>query len=265
MFILPAIAQPAPPVPLARLVHVRARVVFAAVAAASSLLLATAPLRATYEVFSGTTVPAASMVSAPGRLLEDRGGQVLVPVVATRTVGVWSAIKGWLDPELEVARRETTNLSTDRDTGARHMRRAATVAGVLAAARLGATAPGADVPVDGQGFGGPSAGLAFTLELIDSLTPGELTGGRKVAVTGTIDQNGTVGPVGGVAQKTAAVKSAGAKYFLVPPDEYETAKQHAGRNLQVIKVATLEEALDVLGSLGGDVAALGPPPTTPRG
>ena len=107
--------------------------------------------------------------------------------------------------------------------------------------------------------------LAFTLELIDSLTPGELTGGRKVAVTGTIDQDGNVGPVGGVAQKTAAVKSAGAKYFLVPPDEYATAKAHAGRNLQVIKVANLEDALDVLGSLGGDVAALGPPPATPRG
>jgi len=51
----------------------------------------------------------------------------------------------------------------------------------------------------------------------------------------------------------------------VPPDEFETAQKHAGRDLKIIKVTTLEEALQVLGSIGGDVAALGPPPTTLRG
>src|SRR5207249_3909047 len=120
------------------------------------------------------------------------------------------------------------------------------------------------VSIDSGAVGGPSAGLAFTLELIDSLTPGELTGGRKVAVTGTIESDGTVGPVGGVMQKTAAVRSAGAKYFLVPPDEFDAAKAHAGHNLQVIKVETLEQALDALVSIGGDVTALGPPPATLR-
>ena len=116
------------------------------------------------------------------------------------------------------------------------------------------------VSIDSGSVGGPSAGLSFTLELIDSLTPGELTGGRKVAVTGTIGPDGTVGPVGGVLQKTAAVRSAGARYFLVPPDEYATAKAHAGKNLQVVKVETLEQALTFLQSIGGDIAALGPAP-----
>src|SRR5207244_3293716 len=64
---------------------------------------------------------------------------------------------------------------------------------------------------------GPSAGLAFTLALLDDLAAGDLTGGKKVAVTGTIDVNGRVGPVGGVAQKTGTAPRAGAVALLVAP------------------------------------------------
>src|SRR3954471_5047856 len=67
------------------------------------------------------------------------------------------------------------------------------------------------VNIDSGQIGGPSAGLAFTLSRLDVLTPGELTGGVPVAATGTIEADGRVGPVGGVAQKTVAVKRAGAK------------------------------------------------------
>lgn len=116
-----------------------------------------------------------------------------------------------------------------------------------------------DVTIDSGAIGGPSAGLAFTLGVLDTLSAGELTGGRKVAVTGTIEIDGTVGDVGGVAQKTAAVRAAGAEYFLVPPKEFREARAHAGGRLKVVKVATLEEALDALGRLGGDVSALGAP------
>jgi PDZ domain-containing protein len=119
-----------------------------------------------------------------------------------------------------------------------------------------------DVTIDSGSVGGPSAGLAFTLEIIDSLTPGELTGGNKIAVTGTIQPDGTVGPIGGIVQKTAAVRAAGAKAFLVPPDEYADAKAHAGSKLRIIKVATLEQAIDALRSLGGDTSSLPPPPAT---
>lgn len=114
-----------------------------------------------------------------------------------------------------------------------------------------------DVKVDSAGIGGPSAGLAFTLGILDALQPGELTGGQKVAVTGTINLDGTVGPVGGVVQKTAAVRKAGIKLFLVPPQEYAMAKAKAGKNLKVVKVATLDEALAALASQGGDVTAAG--------
>jgi PDZ domain-containing protein len=121
------------------------------------------------------------------------------------------------------------------------------------------------VDIRSGNIGGPSAGLAFTLGVLDDLTPGELTGGHKVAVTGTIDIDGKVGDVGGVAQKTSAVRAAGADVFLVPPGEYETAKSRAGSHLKVVKVATLQDALDALGSLGGDLSALGPVPTGQRG
>jgi PDZ domain-containing protein len=113
-----------------------------------------------------------------------------------------------------------------------------------------------DVKIDTAGIGGPSAGLAFTLALIDELTPGELTGGRNVAVTGTIDVDGTVGDVGGVAQKTAAVRHAGARLFLVPPGEFKEAKAHAGKKLKVVQVKTLADALAALADNGGEPVKL---------
>lgn len=113
-----------------------------------------------------------------------------------------------------------------------------------------------EVDIRSGSIGGPSAGLAFTLGLIDELTPGELTGGRKVAVTGTIEIDGRVGDVGGVAQKTATVRDSGAEVFLVPAGEYEIAKRKAGRGIVVLKVNTLQEALDALASVGGDLGGL---------
>lgn len=114
-----------------------------------------------------------------------------------------------------------------------------------------------DVKIASDNIGGPSAGLAFTLGVIDSLTEGDLTGGRKVAVTGTIEIDGRVGDVGGVAQKTSAVKAAGADVFLVPAGEYEVARKHAGKGLLVMKVTTLQEALEALQRIGGEMGAAG--------
>ena len=105
-------------------------------------------------------------------------------------------------------------------------------------------------------IGGPSAGLAFTLGVIDQLTPGELTGGRRIAVTGTIEIDGRVGDVGGVVQKTAAVRHANAEAFLVPAGDYEEAKRRAGKGVVVLKVTTLQEAIDALASIGGDLSGL---------
>ncbi|MDP1804419.1 MAG: S16 family serine protease, partial [Acidimicrobiales bacterium] len=113
-----------------------------------------------------------------------------------------------------------------------------------------------DVTIDAGRVGGPSAGLAFTLAVLDVLTPGELTGGKRVAVTGTIDLAGRVGRVGGGAQKGIAVRNAGYDVFLVPSDELDEVRQATGDRVQVIPVDTLEEALEALDSLGGNAGSL---------
>lgn len=112
-----------------------------------------------------------------------------------------------------------------------------------------------DVEIDSGDVGGPSAGLAFTLGLLDDLTPGDLTGGVPVAVTGTIEEDGTVGPVGGTGQKAAAVRDAGIDVFLVPSADFEAAEAHAG-DVEVIKVDTLDDALAALAEFGGNGLAL---------
>lgn len=96
--------------------------------------------------------------------------------------------------------------------------------------------------------GGPSAGLMFTLTVYNGLIAQDLTGGRRIAGTGTIGLDGTVGPIGGVQQKVVAAERAGAAYFFSPEDNYADAISVA-RHIQVVRVATFQEALDFLKSL----------------
>lgn len=121
-----------------------------------------------------------------------------------------------------------------------------------------------ELDIDTGRIGGPSAGLAFTLTLIDELTPGELTGGRRVAVTGTIQLDGSVGAIGGLRQKASAVAQTGVEVFLVPAAQgeadVEAAREAGGDDVEIITVATLDEALEVLEDLGGD--PIPPPPDT---
>jgi PDZ domain-containing protein len=117
-----------------------------------------------------------------------------------------------------------------------------------------------DVKIDPGNIGGPSAGLSFTLQIIDNLSTSDITGGKAIAVTGTINADGTVGDVGGVAQKAVAVRKAGAVAFLVPKGEGKVAQQHAGSHVKVIEVTTLEDALNTLKSLGGDLTGVPPAP-----
>lgn len=120
-----------------------------------------------------------------------------------------------------------------------------------------------DVAIDTDSIGGPSAGLAFTLALLDELTPGELTGGRDVAVTGTIRADGSVGAIGGLVQKAEAVAQAGAEVFIVPEaqgeDNIAAARRVAGDQLRIVPVANLDEALAALAELGGNGLDLGTP------
>jgi PDZ domain-containing protein len=113
-----------------------------------------------------------------------------------------------------------------------------------------------EVSISTSDIGGPSAGLAFTLALLDELSPGELLGRRKVAATGTINEDGEFGAIGALVQKAVAVRDSGARVFLVPKDqtedEIQAAQKAAGSGVRIIAVATLDEALHVLDELGGD-------------
>ncbi|MDC0769199.1 YlbL family protein [Streptomyces sp. HD] len=97
--------------------------------------------------------------------------------------------------------------------------------------------------------GGPSAGLLFSLGIVDKLDGGDLTGGRTVAGTGTIDPDGKVGAVGGVSLKTQAAKRDGATVFLVPKAECSDAKAELPKGLRLIPVTTLKGAVSSLEAL----------------
>jgi PDZ domain-containing protein len=131
-----------------------------------------------------------------------------------------------------------------------------------------ATQPAYDLPfpigINPGDIGGPSAGLAWTLGIINRLSGGHLTGGRTVAATGTIDPDGGVGAVGGVAQKTVAVERAGASVFFVPAGDgnLAAARAQATPGLKVFAVTSLHQVLMDLVRMGGRLGAAskGPPP-----
>lgn len=105
--------------------------------------------------------------------------------------------------------------------------------------------------------GGPSAGLMFALGIIDKLTPESLTGGRFVAGTGTIDDKGKVGPIGGIEMKLVGARNAGAQYFLTPADNCATAASDIPDGLTLVKVGTIDDATKSLEKLRkGDTASL---------
>ena len=108
-----------------------------------------------------------------------------------------------------------------------------------------------EVDIASGAVGGPSAGLAFTLVMLDVLTPGELTGGKRIAVTGAIRLDGSVGDVGGVAQKAVTARNAGAQMIIVPEASVDDALAGAG-DIPVVGVATLDDALQALVGAGGE-------------
>jgi PDZ domain-containing protein len=109
------------------------------------------------------------------------------------------------------------------------------------------------ISIDPGDILGPSAGLAFTLGVMNELDPASLTGGLRVAATGTMSLNGAVGAVGGVPQKTIAVENAGATVFFVPSANYSQAKSKANSSLKVVAVNTLQQALTWLLDHGGKI------------
>jgi Lon-like protease len=101
------------------------------------------------------------------------------------------------------------------------------------------------VDIQSGTIGGPSAGLLWALGVIETLTPEDLTGGRVIAVTGTVDLEGRVGTVGGVRHKVVGAEDAGAEVFLLPRGDMADARG-AGDRIELVPVDTVEQALRYL-------------------
>ena len=111
------------------------------------------------------------------------------------------------------------------------------------------------VSIDAGEVGGPSAGMMFSLAIYDKLTPWALTGGEKIAGTGTINSTGAVGPIGGIQQKLTGAKRGGATWFLAPAENCDEVVGHVPDGLQVVKVATFAQARDAVEAIGAKRAA----------
>jgi PDZ domain-containing protein len=105
-----------------------------------------------------------------------------------------------------------------------------------------------DITIESGDIGGPSAGMMYALGLYDLLTPGDLTAGRTIAGTGTIELNGKIGPIGAVADKVVAAERAGADVFLVDADDAPAARAASDGSMAIVSVSTFHDALTYLGA-----------------
>lgn len=114
-----------------------------------------------------------------------------------------------------------------------------------------------DVDIDVGRVGGPSAGLMLSLGIRDLLTPGDLTGGRDIAGTGTMSPDGVVGTIGGIAQKMVGAQADGADWFLAPADNCADLAGRVPDGLRVVKVSTFDDAVASVEKIAaGDTASL---------
>jgi len=108
------------------------------------------------------------------------------------------------------------------------------------------------IHIDAGAIGGPSAGLMFSLEMYNRLTPGDLSKGYQIAGTGTIDANGTVGPIGGIKYKIMASDREGAEIFFAPRKNLQEATDQAkkmGTKMKIVVVDKMDDALNYLEKL----------------
>ena len=110
------------------------------------------------------------------------------------------------------------------------------------------------VSINTENIGGPSAGLMFALSIYDRLTPGDLTGGRRIAGTGQITEDGSVVPIGGIGEKIVGAKRQGATMFLLPRGNCGEAEQHPPLGLRLVPVSNVADAIAFLQSKPGDPA-----------
>lgn len=187
-------------------------------------------------------VPAASVLEGGDVIVEAAGEPTLTPAALRAAVG---SVKPGDPVELELRRDEKLLTRTVRTIKSPSDGR--TVIGIQVEQDAEIVLP-VEVDIDLGDVGGPSAGLPFALEILQELG-NDVDRGHRVAATGEILIDGTVGPVGGLKQKTLGVRKAGAEVFLVPAGENaEEARRYAG-TLRIVPVESFQQALRFLKTL----------------
>ncbi|KFI91565.1 PDZ/DHR/GLGF domain containing protein [Bifidobacterium stellenboschense] len=193
---------------------------------------------------------------------KDSGRLLLVTISANGVPGypltnaevIWS----WLDPQRVVTPREAVvpaGQSTDEYQKETKREMSSSQDNAVKAAKRFLKAKGVDVSgmkveMHVDGIGGPSAGMMYTLGLIDKITPQNETGGRTIAGTGTIDAKGKVGAIGGIRLKMIAAKRDGAAWFLAPKSNCDEVVGHVPDGLRDVSVSTIDEAYAALVAIG---------------
>ncbi|GAA2090864.1 hypothetical protein GCM10009801_56130 [Streptomyces albiaxialis] len=186
------------------------------------------------------------------------GGELLAVTIGVTnpdvTVRAADVARAWFAEDRAVMPREAAypeggdNVREVKRSIRRQMKDSQDKAVTAALRQLGKKPGDVEVSLRLGDVGGPSAGLLFSLGIIDKLE-GDLTGGRTIAGTGTIDAKGEVGPVGGVPLKMRAAERDGASHFLVPKKECGEAEAQRPKGLRLVPVTTLDKTLDTLKDL----------------
>lgn len=209
----------------------------------------------------------AEVITIKGAPTRETSGQLRMTTIEATgpdaDVRLGDVLGSWFDTDRAVMPRDAVYPSGD-DVGEieqynqEQMKESQDAATTAALDYLGLGDKDIDVDLRLEDVGGPSAGLLFSLGIVDKLAAGDLTGGRVVAGTGTITTGGKVGAVGGVPLKTQAARRDGATVFLVPKAECSDAQAELPKGLRLIPVTTLKGAIDSLTALEsgkGDVPA----------
>ncbi|MEV7778659.1 S16 family serine protease [Kitasatospora sp. NPDC088351] len=208
--------------------------------------------------------PVLTITGAPVRATD---GQLRMVTISATSPGerttFWRSLQAWFDRDEAVRPTDTVypqgNPAKAEEVTARQMAESQNSAAMAGLSYLHLSPDQVKVKVDLGDIGGPSAGQMLALGIVDKLSGdgkgGDLTGGLKIAGTGTIDDQGTIGAVGGVPLKTQAAARDGATVFLLPKDECTDAKVNTPEGLRLVPVGTLGEAVSALEALrnGGGV------------
>ncbi|MFD0058594.1 S16 family serine protease [Streptomyces sp. NPDC127168] len=200
----------------------------------------------------------AEVITIKGAPTRETSGQLRMTTIEATgpdaSVHLGDVLGGWFDTDRAVMPRDAVYPSGDdvseiEQYNQEQMKESQDAATTAALGYLRLDDQDIDVDLRLEDVGGPSAGLLFSLGIVDKLSAGDLTGGEVIAGTGTITTGGKVGAVGGVPLKTQAARRDGATVFLVPKAECSDAQAELPKGLRLIPVTTLKGAVDSLTAL----------------